>query len=155
MRKEEKMCMKKKSIQVCWLVWYEGVGVIPEIKDHRVMNLPILWAPLILRNKITARYLWQHKSTCHLLWDREVFQTRCHGYSTVSGNFSLPEINGDLRQRAPWEIQPMMDSKSRAKVSGQRTLWRKRRTTRCASLHIKMTEYACTLLSRLRALSRF
>lgn len=103
------------------------------------MNLPILWAPLILRNKITARHLWQHKSTCHLLWGREVFQTRCHDYSTVSGNFSAPKINGDFRHRAPWEIQTMMDSKSRAKVGRQKTLWPKRLTARCASLNIKMT----------------
>lgn len=85
------------------------------------MNLPILWAPLILRNKITVRHLWQHKSTCHLLWGREVFQTRCHGYSTVSGNFSAPKINGDLRHRAPWEIHTMMDSKSAERKLCDRT----------------------------------
>lgn len=151
MRKRRKVYLKNKNgIQVCWLVWYEGVGVIPEIKDRRVMNLPILWAPLMLRNKITAHHLWQHKSTCHLLWDREVVQTRRHGYSTVSGNFSALKINGDSRHRAPWEIQTMMDSKSRAKVSRQKTLWRKRRTARCAFLNIKMT-----LVSRLWALSWF
>lgn len=110
------------------------------------MNLPILWAPLILRNKITARHLWQHKSTCHLLWGWEVFQTRCHDYSTVSGNFSAPKINGDFRHRAPWEIQTMMDSKSRAKVGRQKTLWPKRLTARCASLNIKMTSIPATSL---------